>query len=821
MKQSVFHVARMDCPTEEQLIRNRLNTVEGVRDLRFNLMERELTVTHELDDDRSLLAALETLGMEPRLKNGASGVTDGTARSVFHIAKMDCPTEEQLIRKRLESMPGIERLDFNLMEQELAVTHRGANEQAVLRALESLGMEPELRTPASLTDRAAESRTPTGAAPITPAWLPMAVAGVASVAAEVVAWTTREENSLPVIGLALVALVAGGREPLRKGLVALRNRTINMNLLMTIAVVGAVVIGQWPEAAMVTFLFGLAEMIEGYSLERARNAIRALMELTPETASVRGQNGEWQEVAAASVQVGQIVRVRPGERLPLDGKVTTGRSSVNQAPITGESMPVEKAVGDPVFAGTINERGSFEFEVTANRGNTTLDRIVRAVQEAQGQRAPTQRFVDQFAQYYTPSVVVLAVLVAALPPLLFGQPFYPWLYKALVLLVIACPCALVISTPVTVVSGLAAAARHGMLVKGGVYLEEGRKLKAVALDKTGTLTHGKPVVTDVVPLNGQAEDRLLQLAASLDAHSEHPVASAIVARWTGADLTPAGTTAPARLDSVERSGELLPVADFESITGRGVKGRIAGECYFVGNHRLANELGVCGPHVDRVLERLEAEGKTTVVLASEREALGVLGVADTLRETSVAAVRELHDLGVRTVMLTGDNQTTAGAIARRVGIDDARGNLLPEDKLTAIGELLEQYGDVGMVGDGINDAPALAKASVGFAMGAAGTDTALETADVALMEDDLRKLPEFLRLSRQTARVLTQNIVVSLGIKVVFFVLAMAGVATLWMAVFADMGASLLVVFNGLRLLRRGEARGAAPAPASRMNGAA
>lgn len=725
MKQSVFHVARMDCPTEEQLIRNRLNTVEGVQELRFNLMERELTVTHELDDDRTLLAALETLGMEPAL-----------------------------------------------------------------------------RTPASLTNQAAGSMTPTGDAPIAPTWMPMAIAGAAAVASEVVAWVTREESSPTVIALAVAALVVGGREPLRKGLLALRNRTININLLMTIAVAGAMVIGQWPEAAMVTFLFGLAEMIEGYSLERARNAIRALMELTPETASVRDANGEWQEVAAASVPVGQIVRVRPGERIPLDGKVTTGRSSVNQAPITGESMPVKKEEGDPVFAGTINERGSFEFEVTASGGNTTLARIVRAVQEAQGQRAPTQRFVDRFAQYYTPSVMILALLVAVLPPLLFGQPIYPWLYRALVLLVIACPCALVISTPVTVVSGLAAAARRGMLVKGGVYLEEGRKLRAVALDKTGTLTHGKPVVTDIVPLNGQQEERLLQLAASLDAHSEHPVASAIVARWTGADHSPAGTTAPARLNSVSRSGQLLPVTDFESITGRGVKGRIDGQCYFIGNHRLANELGVCGSHMDRVLGRLEAEGKTTVVLASDTEALAVLGVADTLRETSIEAVRELHDLGVRTVMLTGDNQTTAEAIARRVGIDDARGNLLPEDKLTAIGELLRQYEHVGMVGDGINDAPALAKASVGFAMGAAGTDTALETADVALMEDDLRKLPEFLRLSRRTARVLAQNIVVSLGIKVVFFVLAMAGVATLWMAVFADMGASLLVVLNGLRLLR-------------------
>lgn len=455
-----------------------------------------------------------------------------------------------------------------------------------------------------------------------------------------------------------------------------------------------------------------------------------------------------------------------------------------------------------MFAGSVNERGSFEFRVSAQTGDSTLARIIRAVQQAQSQRAPTQRFVDSFARYYTPAVFVLAILVASVPPLLFAQPYVPWLYKALVMLVIACPCALVISTPVTVVSGLAAAARRGMLVKGGAYLELGRKLKAVALDKTGTLTHGKPRVTDVISLTGHEQSELLQLAASLDAPSEHPVASAIVAAWTGAGATPAGTTEESRLGTVEKSGELLLVEGFESITGRGVKGRIGGKWYSIGNHRLAQENGVTNAQVEAELERLEKDGKTTVVLSDEGRALAVVGVADTLRETSVEALRQLHALKVHTVMLTGDNAATAQAIARQVGIDDARGNLLPEDKLGAISDLLKQFGTVGMVGDGINDAPALAKSSIGFAMGAAGTDTAIETADVALMQDDLRKLPEFVRLSRATARVLSQNIILALGIKAVFFVLALTGHATLWMAVFADMGASLLVVGNGLRLLR-------------------
>jgi Cd2+/Zn2+-exporting ATPase len=727
-------------------------------------------------------------------------------QAVFTISKMDCPTEEQLIRNRLKPIPEIERLDFDLMSRELTVSHRLDDDKSILSALESLGLGAQRK--ASTPD--AEGIA-TDEAHDHPATVPTAtkvllgVSGAAALAAEAVAWSTQNETAPLVIVLSLLSISAGGRDTLRKGIVALRTLTLNINFLMTLAVIGAVCIGQWPEAAMVTFLFGVAEMIEAFSLERARNAIRGLMEMTPETATVwdeHGGEGHWHERPSAEIQIGQRVRVKPGERIPLDGVLASGASTVNQAPITGESMPVEKKTGDTVFAGSINERGAFEFTVTSDKGHTTLARIIRAVQEAQAQRAPTQRFVDNFARYYTPAVVVLALLVAAVPPLFFGTAFSPWLYKALVMLVIACPCALVISTPITVVSGLAAAARRGILVKGGVYLEEGRKLRAVALDKTGTLTHGKPVVTDVVPLSTQDEEELLQLAASLDAPSEHPVASAIVAAWTKSDETPAGSTDTARLQSIVRSGELLPVEGFESITGHGAAGIIGGEKYFVGNHRLAEENKVCGPHVEEVLNRLEAEGKTTVVLTTDKEALAVLGVTDTLRETSIEALQALHELGVRSVMLTGDNATTARAIAAKVGIDDARGDLLPEDKLTVIDALLKECGHVGMVGDGINDAPALAKATVGFAMGAAGTDTAIETADVALMKDDLRKLPLFIRLSRQTGQVLAQNITLAIGIKVVFFILALMGKATLWMAVFADMGASLLVVFNGLRLLR-------------------
>jgi Cd2+/Zn2+-exporting ATPase len=625
-----------------------------------------------------------------------------------------------------------------------------------------------------------------------------------------VAWIGHNESSWPVIGLALVSIAIGGRDTLRKGLVALRTLTLNINFLMALAVAGAVAIGQWPEAAMVTFLFGVAEMVEAASMDRARNAIRGLLEMAPDMAMMQDQAEQWHEVRTEEVGVGARVRVRPGERIPLDGTVKEGHSTVNQAPITGESLPVEKAVGDAVFAGSVNERGAFEFEVTARASDSTLARIARAVQQAQAQQAPTQRFIDRFARFYTPAVVLLALGVAVVPPLLLGATFAPWLYKALVLLVIACPCALVISTPVTVVSGLAAAARRGILVKGGVHLEAGRKLRVIALDKTGTLTHGKPQVTDVLPFGNRSENQVLQLAASLEAHSEHPVASAIVARWMGAPAqAPAQPTASSSLIQLgvvgsARAGAMLFVSHFESLTGRGVSGIIGGRKYLLGSGRMARENSVLEPHAQTILDRLEAEGKTAVVLGTEREALGILAVADTLRETSAQAVHELHSLGVRTVMLSGDNTATARAIAAQVGIEDARGDLLPEDKMAALQVLVAEHGGVGMVGDGINDAPALALATVGFAMGAAGSDTAIETADVALMEDDLRKLPLFISLSRATSNVLAQNIALAIGIKIVFFALALSGHATLWMAVFADMGGSLLVVFNGLRLLRFG-----------------
>lgn len=711
-----------------------------------------------------------------------------------NIAQMCCPTEERVLRQALGKLDGVDELRFNLLQRELRITHTLPDAAPILDMIRSLAMVPVVAQPrgtrAESTERASSVNPTPASVAVSPVrsgapFIKLLVGLVAAIGAEVLAWTSGDGHSWPVILMALGAIALTGPEVYRKGWVALRHRDLNINALMSIAVTGAVLIGHWPEAAMVMVLFALAELIEARALDRARNAIQSLMALSPDRVTVRKEGGEWAEVDACGVTVGALARVAPGERVALDGEVTAGESAVNQAPITGESMPVTKTVGDKVFAGTVNESGSFEYRVTAPHDNSTLARIVRTVQDAQGKRAPTQRFVDRFAAVYTPTVFVGALLVAVLPPLLMGGAWEDWIYKALVLLVIACPCALVISTPVTVVSGLARAARAGILVKGGVYLEQGAALRSVALDKTGTITKGQPALSDVLQVHGDAPSAL-RLAATLAARSDHPVSGAVSRHWQAA---PTG-------------GPLAEVHHFSALPGRGIRGRIDGIEYYLGNGRMLAELGSADAGAVHVMAGLEAEGKTAVALCQGVRVLAVFAVADTVRATSVEAIAQLHQLGVRTLMLSGDNAVATGAIAREVGIDDARGALLPEEKLAAITAEVERFGTVGMVGDGINDAPALARASIGFAMGAAGTDAAIETADVALLEDDLRKLPEFIILSRKAGVILRQNIAAALGIKLVFLVLAIGGWATLWMAVFADVGASLLVIFNGLRLLR-------------------
>ena len=707
-----------------------------------------------------------------------------TSFSSFRIGQMCCPSEQTMIEGKLAKMSGIQKLEFNMMNRTMAVWHGLPDTLGIEAAVLSLGMHAE-----PLTANGNSTSADTPVVPPQPelhksTWWPLALSGVAAVGSEVLHFT----NSAPewvVAVIALFAIALCGPTTYKKGLISIKHLNLNINALMSIAVTGAVLIGQWPEAAMVMFLFTVAEMVEAKSLDRARNAIKGLMDLTPERATVRQSDGSWLEVDVKTVQIGGLVRVRPGERIGLDGNLFSGSSTVNQAPITGESLPIDKDIDDPVYAGSINESGSFEYRVTAEANNTTLARIIHAVEEAQSSRAPTQRFVDKFAKIYTPGVFFFAVAIAVFPPLFMGGLWTDWIYRALVLLVVACPCALVISTPVSIVSGLAAAARKGILVKGGVYLEIGARLSFVALDKTGTITHGKPAQTDYILVAEASEIHPQIVAASLGARSDHPVSQAI-AKYDGLDVS-----------------TFLQVESFEALPGRGVKGMIEGQLFYLCNHRLIQELGLGTSQLAESLTSLERQGKTVVALTSASQVFALFAVADTVKDSSQTAIKELHALGIKTMMLTGDNSHTADAIAKRVGIDEALGNLLPADKLSAIGELQSRKHVVGMVGDGINDAPALAKSQVGFAMAAAGTGTAIETADVALMDDDLRKIPAFIRLSRQTAAILKQNIFFALGIKAIFIVFTLMGLATMWMAVFADVGVSLLVVLNGLRLLKK------------------
>ena len=722
----------------------------------------------------------------------AATLARAKGRTKVRIEQMDCPTEERMIRARLGNADGVVALDFNLLERHLTIHHTVDDVTPFLEALRAIGMDGEVLEE---HDRSAAAvSAPTGISRRT--WL-LGVGGVAAFGAEAIAWSLGD-HALPVLALALVSIALAGGPTLRKGWIALRAFTFNINFLMAVAVIGALLIGKWAEAAMVIFLFAVAEAIEARALVRARDAVRALTAIAPDTAELADGAGGWRDVAVESVAVGARLRVRTGSRVPVDAHIVSGRAALDESPVTGESLPVEKVTGDAILAGTIVTDGVVEAEATAVAADSTLARIAGAIQEAQSHRAPTQRFVDKFSSIYTPAVMLLALAVAVIGPLVTADGWLAWTYRALVLLVIACPCALVISTPVTVVSGLAAAARRGIVVKGGVYLESGRRLRALALDKTGTLTAGRPVLDAVVlpdgtrravsDLNAATDGvflRPLAVAAALDANTTHPIAVAIVQAAAAHGAVDAGA-----------------VEDLSVLPGRGVAGALKGVRWHLGNAALVAERGFDTPAWRAAVELLQAEGMSAVTLCDANGAVALFGVRDRERAESAQAIADLRALGVQPVMITGDDRRAAQAIAKTIGIDNVHAEQLPADKQRVVAELAAQHGFVGMVGDGINDAPALARANIGFAMGAAGTATALEAADVAIMDDDPRKLASFIRISRRTVAVLRQNIVLALGIKAVFLALAVMGDATLWMAIFADVGASLLVVFNGLRVMR-------------------
>lgn len=581
----------------------------------------------------------------------------------------------------------------------------------------------------------------------------------------------------------LITIVIGGYYIGKRGIFAIFNFRLDINFLMCIAVIGAAYIGEWLEGATVIFLFLLAQLLETHTLDKARNAIKALMEISPREALVIYDSGE-KKVSVDEVKVDDIILIRPGERIPLDGNVVKGVSTVNQSPITGESISVEKSTGEEVYAGTINENGTLDIKVTHLSKDSTLAKIIHLIEESQSQKAPFQSFVDNFAKYYTPIIILIALLVAIIPPSVFHEPFASWLYRALVLLVISCPCALVISTPVSLISGITSAARNGVLFKGGIYLEYIGEINTIAFDKTGTLTVGNPIVTDVIPVNMKDKDNILKLAASIEARSEHSIANAILKV------------------AKQKKIALVEGTNFFSYTGKGAVMEIDDVKYYVGNLKFFYEQDFSDSNIDGILSDLQDEGKTAILLGSDKIVLGIIAVADEIRKCSKQTIEELYSKGIKKIiMLTGDYENTARTICEKLDINKYMSELSPEGKVNAVKSLIKEYGKIGMVGDGINDAPALAAATVGVAMGKTGTDITLESADVMIMGDDLSKLPFAITLGRQTTMVIKQNIAISIIIKFIFLMLVMPGFTTLWMAVGADMGASLIVIINGLRLL--------------------
>ncbi len=721
-------------------------------------------------------------------------VTDGAGRT-FKVRGLDCAEEVAVLKAAVGPLVGgPQNLAFDVLNGRMTIVEDqgGVADETILQAIAKTGMSAGRWTPGAQPDGADKHRrqqvlftAASGVFLVIGFALHLYLEGGLASALKLLG--SHAEAAMPWSEIAayVIAALLGARFVVVKAWFAVRNLRPDMHLLMTVAVIGAMMIGECFEAAMVSFLFALSLTLESWSVGRARRAIASLLDLAPPTARVLRPRGTEAVVPVAQVRLGSRLVVHAGERIPLDGRVTDGASTVNQAPITGESMPVEKQRGAEVFAGTINGDGTLTIRVTKAAADTTLARIIQMVEEAHARRAPSEQWVERFARIYTPAVMVLAVLVFVLPPVALGQAWDDWFYRALVLLVIACPCALVISTPVSIVAALASAARAGVLVKGGAFIELPARIRAIAFDKTGTVTRGEPQVVRVIPLGNHSETELLARAAALESRSTHPLARAICRYAEAKGVAPA------------------PAADVRVLKGKGLTGNFDGEPFWLGSHRYVVERGQENSDVARYAEALEADGKTIIIVGNERHVCGLLAVADTVRPEAPAVMRALHAAGIaHVVMLTGDNRVTAEAIARSVGIDDVYAELLPEDKVDRLEEVIARYGTAAMVGDGVNDAPALARADLGIAMGAIGSDAAIETADVALMSDDISRLPWLVRHSKRTLAIIRQNIIFALGLKAAFVVLTFAGVASLWAAIAADTGASLLVVLNGLRLLR-------------------
>lgn len=731
----------------------------------------------------------------------------------FKIQGMDCAEEVATLKKVLGPLVGGEEfLAFDLLNARLTIQKDINSEirEAIVRAISKTGMTAipwgevgEILKPPFFKEHLRRILTSISAILTMAAFTSHAIShGGVTEAFQI--GNGGETHIFPTVSIVLylLAVVSGGWFIFPKALMSFRRMSPDMNLLMTIAVIGALSINEWLEAAMVTLLFSLSLLLESWSVERARRATKALLDLAPNNARILNPDGSESQVAANTVSIGTHFIVKPGERVPLDGTVVKGSSEINQAPITGESLPVEKSAGASVFTGTINGNGALEVRCEKTSEHSTLSNIIRLVSEAHAKRAPSEQWVERFAKIYTPSVMALAFLVLVVPPLFFFGTWNEWVYRALVLLVIACPCALVISTPVSIVAALAAAARNGVLVKGGKFIEVPARLKSIAFDKTGTITSGKPSVVKVVPFNHHSEKELLEIAAAIEVRGEHPIAQAITsfAHAQGVGITPAD--------------------DYRAVQGKGATARIKGETYWLGSHRYLEEKREESREVHEQLESLARSGHTVVVVGNETHVCGFIALSDVVRADAKEVIERLRQMGIdHIVMLTGDNRGTADLISQRVGIDRVHSELLPSDKVRRIEELVQSVGSIAMVGDGVNDAPAMARSTLGIAMGVAGSDAAIESSDIALMSDDLKKIPWLIAHSKRTLKIIRQNITFSLSVKMIFVLFTFVGLSSLWGAIAADMGASLLVIFNGLRLLHFGPDNFESARPAVRCCG--
>ncbi|MDR3563223.1 MAG: heavy metal translocating P-type ATPase [Negativicutes bacterium] len=772
---SWFVIDDLDCADCAAKLEKGLHKLPGVMDARvvFATARAKVAYNSALVQPADVLKVIGGYGYQAQFFEAVQD-HHGLQRTVFRVDGLDCGDCAAKLEKAIAAMAGVRLATLNFGAGKLTVEH-SLSDAAIIQTINQLGYQARRDDGTSQT---ASTKMHWWASARTKATVGAGVLLTGAVAAD---WAGG--NGAVAIALYAATAVVGGYHPAKSGLYGLRSFSVDMNFLMTVAIVGAAANGEWSEGAVVAFLFALGNTLQTYTMDKTRRALRTLMDLTPSTAWVRRGDRE-ERLPVAEIVVGDTVFVKPGEQIAVDGVVLSGSSAVNQAAITGESLPVEKTAGVVVYAGTINGQGALEIEVTRIAADSTLARIMHLVEEAQAQKAPAQQFVDRFARYYTPVVLLTAVGVMTLPWLFMGQPFAPWFYKGLVLLVISCPCALVISTPVSIVAAIGNASRRGVLIKGGAYLERVGAAQVIAFDKTGTLTEGRPEVTAVLPLGELTESELLATAAAVEKWSEHPLAQAVVTKAAG--LT------------------LKPVTHFQALFGRGACADLDGQTVWVGNRRLFEERGHSLALYESRLSALEADGQSVMLVGTETDILGFIAVADTLRPDSAAAMTALRQAGMRRIaMFTGDNRQVAAAVAARLELDAFYSDLLPEDKVAAVKKMRRDYGSMIMVGDGVNDAPALAAADIGVAMGAAGSDAALETADIALMADDLGKLAYIIRLSRKTVAVIKENIWLAIVVKVIFVALTFAGLANLWLAVFADMGSSLLVTLNGMRLMRR------------------